>query len=389
MKSDSKFSNGDADAEERGKYQALPKGWQCVKLGDIATIRKEKFIITANNNHLPCIELEHIEKHSGKIIATASVANKLSIKNTFYAGDVLYGKLRPNLRKYAFPQFKGVCASEIWVFKANTDFCLNKFLFYTIQSEKFTEVACRTTGTKMPRADWSLLRNFSIFIPNKNTQNKIVSILETWDTAIEKTERLIAAKEKHFKWLLKTLISDQQNNPDWKKINLGDILRYEQPTKYIVRTTNYKNSGNIAVLTANKSFILGYTDERDNIFDKEDVIIFDDFTTDKKYVNFPFKVKSSALKILKSKDAKINLFFLFHVMNLIKLPLGGHKRYWIAEYQHIAIKLPPLKDQEKLAKILHTAKQEITTLQNLAEKYRTQKRGLMQKLLTEKTKGKN
>ena len=122
--------------------------------------------------------------------------------------------------------------------RPNEKIVMPRYLYHYCRSydarRHFMKKAQTTTMTTINQGD---LASLPVLLPPLPEQKSIASILETWDTAIEKTERLIAAKEKHFKWLLKTLISDQQNNPDWKKINLGDILRYEQPTKYIVRTT--------------------------------------------------------------------------------------------------------------------------------------------------------
>ncbi len=78
-----------------------------------------------------------------------------------------------------------------------------------------------------------------------------------------------------------------------ENVKLDDVLKYEQPTKYIVASTNYSNDNQTPVLTAGQSFILGYTNETENIFTDFPVIIFDDFTTAFKFVDFPFKVKSS------------------------------------------------------------------------------------------------
>ena len=120
---------------------------------------------------------------------------------------------------------------------------------------------------------------------------------------------------------------------------LEDYLKYEQPTKYIVANDEYSDEYDVPVLTAGKSFVLGYTNEKDNIFPKEQlpVIIFDDFTTDCKYVDFPFKVKSSAMKILHPiNDA--NAKFLYYYMTQIKFNNTLHKRYWISEYSQLLIK---------------------------------------------------
>ncbi|NGX85283.1 restriction endonuclease subunit S [Aequorivita sp. KMM 9714] len=154
-----------------------------------------------------------------------------------------------------------------------------------------------------------------------------------------------------------------------KSYKLGDVLIYEQPTKYIVESTNYSNSFKTPVLTAGQSFILGYTDEVEGVFDNYPVIIFDDFTTAIKYVDFPFKVKSSAMKILKADEHKADIKYLYYLMQTIKVDSEQHKRYWISKYSKLNIKLPPLETQKKIAVILDEADKLRQLDQQLIEKY--------------------
>lgn len=134
-------------------------------------------------------------------------------------------------------------------------------------------------------------------------------------------------------------------------VKLGEVLEYEQPTKYIVQSESYDEAFSTPVLTAGQSFILGYTNEKDNIYNNLPVIIFDDFTTATKYVDFPFKVKSSAMKILKANE-KADIKYLFYLMSTIKIDTRLHKRYWISRYSNMAIDLPPLDEQKRIAEEL-------------------------------------
>ena len=129
---------------------------------------------------------------------------------------------------------------------------------------------------------------------------------------------------------------------------LGELLIYEQPTAYIVNSTEYSDSYKTPVLTAGKSFILGYTNETDNIFDKLPVILFDDFTTATQFVNFKFKVKSSAMKILNVNTELVNPKYIFYRMQTIQFDHSTHKRYWIQQYSKLKVQIPPIVEQERI-----------------------------------------
>ena len=146
-----------------------------------------------------------------------------------------------------------------------------------------------------------------------------------------------------------------------KRVELGEVLHYEQPTKYIVSSVDYNNNFATPVLTAGKSFILGYTDEENGIFPQEKlpVIIFDDFTTAIKFVDFPFKVKSSAMKILHADKSKADIKFLFYAMQTIDFTVRKHKRHWISEYSKIKISLPSLVEQKQITDKLDKVSTEI------------------------------
>lgn len=138
-------------------------------------------------------------------------------------------------------------------------------------------------------------------------------------------------------------------------VSIGEVVNYEQPSKYIVKSTQYDDNYSTPVLTAGQSFILGYTSETDGVYNasKENpVIIFDDFTGAFKWVDFPFKVKSSAMKMLLADNERTILRYIYHVMGNINFSSDEHKRLWISIYSTFKIPLPPLPVQQKIVRIL-------------------------------------
>ena len=134
----------------------------------------------------------------------------------------------------------------------------------------------------------------------------------------------------------------------YKEYELGELLPFEQPTAYIVKSTDYNDSYSTPVLTAGKSFILGKTNEKYGIFDQLPVIIFDDFTTATQFVNFKFKVKSSAMKILHINTALVMPKYIFYRLQIIQFDHSTHKRYWIQSYSKIKVSIPSLDEQSRI-----------------------------------------
>ena len=161
------------------------------------------------------------------------------------------------------------------------------------------------------------------------------------------------------------------NGVEYQK--LDDILDYEQPTRYIVKSTEYDDSYKTPVLTAGQTFILGYTNEEDGIYkaDKDSpTIIFDDFTTSFHWVDFDFKVKSSAMKMLRPKSTFEGSFkYVFYAMECIHFEAVNHTRHWISKYSQFEIPLPHPEVQEEIVKILDRFAEYAAELQARQEQY--------------------
>lgn len=182
----------------------------------------------------------------------------------------------------------------------------------------------------------------------------LINSIENEDVALKDSVK--KAKSKVLELALSgKLTSDTSHYPKlpegWEYKRLDEVLDYEQPQKYIVESTEYSDDYTTPVLTAGKSFIIGYTNERSGICTDVPVIIFDDFTTDSKFVDFPFKVKSSAMKILHPKG-DINLKYLAYFMFITRLVGTTHKRYWISEYSKIKVPVPPKEEQDKIVSLI-------------------------------------
>ncbi len=194
------------------------------------------------------------------------------------------------------------------------------------------------------------------------TQNKIIEDLKKLKSAIRK---------KMF-----SLLKDEYT----ESFEINQLLDYEQPTAYIVANDEYSTDTSLTpVLTANKGFILGYTDEKFGIYQKGECIIFDDFTMDAKYVSFPFKVKSSAIKILTAKP-NVNLRFMFEYLSYWELKSEGHKRHYISEIASLVIELPSKERQSIIASLMTSLNSKLDIEAKTKIRYEEQKRYLLSQM---------
>ncbi len=266
------------------------------------------------------------------------------------------------------------------------------FLYNWLQLNK-TEFERQAVGSTIKTIGLPYFKKLKIALPPYQEQEKIAQILSTWDQAISATEKLLKNSQQQKKALMQQLLTGKKRlldengvkfSDEWQRIELGLLLDYQQPTPYLVESTAYIDSYETPVLTAGKTFILGYTNESSGIYqDQLPVIIFDDFTTDSKYVNFPFKAKSSAMKILTAKKG-VSIKFVFEAMQMLQFTVGGHQRHWISIFSNLVIPLPNKKEQQQIAEVLSLADQEIETLQKKLDCLKQEKKALMQKLLTGK-----
>lgn len=266
------------------------------------------------------------------------------------------------------------------------------FLYNWLQLHK-SEFERQAVGSTIKTIGLPFFKKLKIAAPPYKEQRKIAQILSTWDKAISTTERLINNSKQQKKALMQQLLTGKKRLLDgsgksfegeWKKVELGKLLDYKQPTPYLVKSTEYSDEYNTPVLTAGKTFILGYSDEDFGIFSENlPAIIFDDFTTASKFVDFPFKAKSSAMKILIAKEG-VSIKYIYEAMQVLNYPVGGHQRHWISIFSNLVIGLPTLEEQQKIATVLSNADKEVELLEKQLSDLKQEKKALMQQMLTGK-----
>ena len=245
-----------------------------------------------------------------------------------------------------------------------------KFLYHVMSKSFKKYILSKSVGATATSIRKPMLEKFLIPIPPLSVQTKIVQILDTMtaitaELAAELTAELDMRNKQYQYYRDKLLTFDVEavqslatasdsRTVVWK--TLGEVTKYEQPTKYIVQSTEYCDEFEIPVLTAGKTFILGYTDEMDGIYQasKNPVIIFDDFTTANKWVDFDFKVKSSAMKMITSVDEnQFLLKYIYYWLNTLpNFDNTDHKRQWISNFSNKKIPIPPLAEQARIVAIL-------------------------------------
>jgi len=235
------------------------------------------------------------------------------------------------------------------------------------------------TGSGREGLNFESIKKMQFFFPDLKEQSTIASFLSFIDERIT-TQSKIIEDLRLLKHSFRNRLFEEILKKESRIFLIRDLLEYEQPTKYLVSNTDYSSDKLLTpVLTANKAFILGYTDEKFGIHDESDCIIFDDFTMDFKYVNFRFKVKSSAIKILKSKT-NINLKFIFEYLFFLKLESNEHKRHYISEIEPMEIVLPNTDVQNRIANFLSRMDERLNLEISMLNLYNQQKDYLLKNL---------
>jgi len=387
------------------RFKEFTDEWKHYSLDDIISISSKKYNPLTSNINYPCIELESILSNSGTIINTFDSLNQKSIKNVFKENDILFGKLRPYLKKYWYAKFNGVCSSEIWVL--NNKLGLNKYLYYLIQTNKFNLIANNSTGSKMPRADWQFIKSQKFYISNMLEQEKIANFLTTVDKKITNLENTITNLENQKKGLLQQIFSQKlrfkdengNNYPNWINSTIGKSGYFyygksapkwsitDTATIPCVRYGELYTTHNIMVKK-----IYSYTNiPKENLkFSTGNEVLVPrvgeeplDFC---KCCYLPFKdvAIGEMISVYNTKNNPLFISYMFNATmkyKFAKLVEGGNvSNLYYSYLENIKIKLPCLEEQTKIADFLSAFDRKLDNQKAQLEHWKQIKKGLLQQM---------
>ena len=321
----------------------------------------------------------HKEAETGKQIGNKRIfwiEPNCMILNIVFAWEQAVAKTSEKevgmVASHRFPMYK--------VLNNSLDYIVD--FFKTEKGKQLLQMASPGGAGRNKTLNQDFFLNSKIYLPSLNEQLKTSNLIDLIEDRIETQSKIINSIESQIssqkKQIRNLIFKDIHKNAN---CCIQDYVIYEQPQKYIVHSTDYVSHGKdyTPVLTANQSFILGYTLEKDGIYKKGDCIIFDDFTNENKYVDFPFKVKSSALKILQTKEG-LMLKFFYEYLQFLNFESTDHKRHYLSEVAVTDISVPNLKEQTFLCKIFTSFDNKLKNEEALLEKYRLQKQFLLNNL---------
>lgn len=373
------------------KNETLPKGWREVRLNNVASVKTGPFGTQLHqrdyvqSNGTPIVTVEHLSErgliHNNLPLVSHQDKQRLR-QYLIQEGDIVFSRVGSVDRSALVSKDEDGWLFSGRLLRVRPKKCdvYSSYLNYFFHTRKFRHhMKSIAVGGTMPSINTSILSNVMIHLPSMEEQKAIASLLEKWDTAIEKTEVLIEAKEKRFKWLLKTLISDQQDNPEWRKMKLGEICTFEygKPLKeqdrigdqYPVFGSNGIVGRHNEYLVAGPFIVVGRKGSAGTVSYS---------------MGNGFPIDTTFYINLQSEE--IHLRFLYYLLLLVELDkisaqsgVPGLNRN---DAYKISISIPSSVEQREITRTLDVARREIDLLNQLAEQYRTQKRGLMQKLLT-------
>jgi type I restriction enzyme S subunit len=382
------------------RFKEFEEEWTKKDFGSIVDKAKAKHDPKKSKEEYPCIEMESITKESSILLEIFNSKDQLSIKNKFNKGEVLFGKLRPNLKKYIIAPFDGVCSSEIWVLKGKK--LSNEFLFRLIQTNKFYSSTLVTSGSKMPRADWAYISSSIFPFPSLPEQQKIASFLSAVDEKIQQLTKKKALLEVYKKGVMQQLFSGQlrfkdgngKDYPGWEEERLGEVcqvvtgktpstsdeslwsgvIQFITPTD-IEDGQKYQNKTKRTVKQTEKLFILP----------SASIIYTCIASIGKMVLSVKPCITNQQINSLIPNEKCVNEYIYYWMLKITPKIKSTQSTTTLpiinkTDFSKFKVNLPSLQEQQKIATYLSDIDTKIESVNNKITQTQTFKKGLLQQL---------
>lgn len=384
------------------RFPEFNREWEYNLFSEIVTNKSKRFD-PKNEESLKDIELDSIEQNTGRLLNTYMSKDFTSQKNKFDKGSVLYSKLRPYLNKYYYAKIDGVCSSEIWVLNSLYSQKLsNLFLYYFIQTNRFSNVANKSAGSKMPRADWSLVENIRLYKGSIEEQRKIGDFFSKLDRQIELEEQKLSLLEEQKKGYMQQIFSqelrfkDENGNdyPTWKKTTIKEVAKLtvgkskknENTGKYIIM--------DMGTVTKNGTMLTHKSTPHENdLLNKGDLVMPKDDIGGGHIIGKTVFIPESQKYVLgdhvyRLETKKCNGLFLHFYINSdivnrsLKRKVTGSAQLGLnrKSVEEELVKVPCLEEQEKIGAFFSKLDTFIEKQLSKIELLKERKKGFLQKM---------
>ena len=392
------------------RFDGFDSDWTLDSIGAVISNKSKKYDPEKSEIDFPCIELEHLSQQTGEILGTVSAKDQKSIKNVFDENSVLFGKLRPYLRKFAKPKFQGVCSSEIWVLTSKK--MQPNFLFQYVQTDGFSELTQIQAGSKMPRADWGSISNGEILFPIFEEQTKIASFLSAVDEKINQLTQKHQLLSQYKQGMMQKLFSQQirfkahdgSEFGGWEEKKLGSVCqRNYQGINTVADKVEYQQHG-YPILQAKHmtSEKLDFEDVRylsdsdyekykDKYIPQLNDILFSNIGTIGKvvlvdesksfFIAWNIFLMSIKLRVANPSYITAYLRWLTSLNYFDNLQTGNATKFINkTDLLDTKVNLPCLEEQSKIANFLSAIDQKINVVSGQIEQAKLWKKGLLQQM---------
>ena len=326
------------------------------------------------NGNIPFIRSGELHKDKTELFITEDGLNNSAAK-LVETGDLLLALYGATSGDIAISKIKGAINQAILCIRTKQ----NKKFIESVWNKHVERLLQTYLQGGQGNLSADIVKNIPFYFANLEEQDKLANFISLLDERISTQNKIIEKLETLIKGIRHKIFKQLRKDFGFN-VTIGDILSFEQPQRYIVSSAEYSNDDTFTpVLTANKAFILGYTTETDGIYSKGDCIIIDDFTLDCKYVSFPFKIKSSAIKILTAKN-KFILRYTYEYLKSLELSTEEHKRHYIAEVQPHSCVLPYENTLKTIALVFENLAYKLANEQSLSLILNKQKQYLLSKM---------